>query len=264
MAQAAGCTRLTDCSRVSRWDSTFGPGPAEELYTNQTEPYFRAPQIYVSLPMRFHNNRSAFTDASFAGIAAGVHPAYLRSARTQCTDGVFMTSRGGNHYDRTFREAFFRPGLDLENWVSRSVMSARGVVPTGPGEMSVYYGQHDGQKTAHLLRCTLRTDGFVSVNAPYAGGEMLTKPITFVGNSLEINYSTSAAGSVRIEIQDASGKPIPGFSLAECPEIIGDQIARVVTWRSGADLRKLSKRPIRLRFVLKDADMYSLRFRSSD
>jgi hypothetical protein len=240
----------------------FGPGAAEELYTNQTEPYFRAPQIYVSLPMRFHGNRSAFTDAIFAGVATGVHPAYMRSARTECTDGVFMTSRGGDHYDRTFREAFFRPGLDLKNWVSRSVLSARGVVPTGPGEMSVYYGQHDGQKTAHLLRCTLRTDGFVSVNAPYSGGEMLTKPLVFAGNELELNYSTSAAGSIRIEIQDAAGKPISGFTLGECPEIIGDQIERVVTWKAGADVRKLAKQPIRLRFVMKDADLYSLRFRA--
>ena len=34
----------------------------------------------------------------------------------------------------------------------------------------------------------------------------------------------------------------------------------VVTWKSGADVSALSGRPVRLRFELKDADLYSLRF----
>lgn len=232
----------------------------EHLYTNQTHPYFRAPHIYVALSMRFVP-RSGLTDEAFAQIAANVDPAYMREARGESSDGVFMTSRGGNRYDRTFREAFVRPGLDPGNWVSRTVMAAWGVVPTGPGEMSLYYGQHDGQTTAHLVRCTLRTDGFTSVNAPFSGGEMVTMPLVFAGNELEINYSTSAVGSIRVEIQDAGGKPVPGFTLDECIEIVGDQIERVVAWKAGHDTGGLAGQPVRLRFVMKDADLYSLRFR---
>ncbi|MFA6245195.1 MAG: hypothetical protein WC655_29905 [Candidatus Hydrogenedentales bacterium] len=233
----------------------------EHLYTNQTHPYYRAPHIYVAFPMRFCL-RSGLSDAMFAQIAPNLDPLYTREAREECSDSVFMTSRGGNRYDRTFREAFFRPGLDPGNWVSRTVMAGWGVVPTGPNEMSIYYGQHDGQKTAHLLRCTLRIDGFASINAPFEGGELLTKPLQFSGNELEINYSTSAAGSIRVEVQNAAGEPIPGFTLDECPEIIGDQIERVVTWKAGGDVGAL-RQPIRLRFVMKDADLYSLRFRVS-
>lgn len=232
----------------------------EHLYTNATHPYFRAPQIYIALPMRFCE-RTGLTDAQFAVIADSVDPAYMREARGECSDSVFMTSRGGNRYDRTFREAFFRPGLDPGNWVSRTVMAAWGVVPTGPCEMSVYYGQQDGQKTAHLLRCTLRTDGFVSVNAPFGGGEMVTKPLLFAGKELELNVSTSAAGNVRVEIQDASGEPLPGYALADCTEVIGDQIDRVVDWRGNSNVGTLAGQPMRLRFVMKDADLYSLRFR---
>ncbi|MCD4728827.1 MAG: hypothetical protein K8R46_14305 [Pirellulales bacterium] len=73
-------------------------------------------------------------------------------------------------------------------------------------------------------------------NPPLAGGEMTTKPLRFSGNRLAINYSTSAAGGVRVEIQDADGKPIPGFALEDCPEIIGDQIERTVSWKQGSDL----------------------------
>lgn len=47
----------------------------------------------------------------------------------------------------------------------------------------------------------------------------------------------------------------------DCPEVFGDQLERVVAWTSGPDLSALAGKPIRLRFTLKDADLYSLRFR---
>lgn len=90
---------------------------------------------------------------------------------------------------------------------------------------------------------------------------MLTKPLVFSGDRLVINYATSAAGSLRVEVQDMEGQPFPGFSLSDCREIIGDEIERPVTWKGRQDLRQLSGKPVRLRFVMKDADLYSLRFR---
>ena len=80
-------------------------------------------------------------------------------------------------------------------------------------------------------RYTLRLDGFVSVNAPLTGGELVTKPLTFTGRRLEINYATSATGQMRIELQDATGKPLPGFTLEDYELIWGDPIARIVTWK---------------------------------
>jgi len=89
---------------------------------------------------------------------------------------------------------------------------------------------------------------------------MLTNPFTFSGSQLEINYSTSAAGSVHVEIQQSDGTPIPGFTLDECIVLIGDQISRTISWKTGSDLSSLAGVPIRLRFVMKDADLFSLRF----
>ena len=111
-----------------------------------------------------------------------------------------------------------------------------------------------------MARYTLRPDGFVSVHADAAGGEFVTRPLTFTGKTLEINYSTSAAGTVRVEIQDAAGKPIPGFALADCPDIFGDRLEQIVEWKQGSDLGKLTGQPVRLRFVLSDADLYAIRF----
>ena len=98
------------------------------------------------------------------------------------------------------------------------------------------------------------------MQAPLSGGEFVTKPLTFKGDHLVINFSTSGVGSVQIEIQDASGDAIPGFGLDDCPEVFGDDLERIVTWKHGTDVSQLSGQPIRLRFLLKDADLYSIRF----
>jgi hypothetical protein len=90
---------------------------------------------------------------------------------------------------------------------------------------------------------------------------MLTRPFRFTGNELEINYSTSAAGGIRVEVQDAGGTPLPGYSVADCPEIIGDEIERVVAWKNGSDVGKLAGQTVRLKFAMNDADLFSLRFR---
>ena len=172
-----------------------------------------------------------------------------------------MSSRGGETYDRTFLESFIRPGSELQNWVARSNYPALGVVCTGPREMSIYIGRHYGQPSVHVERMTLRTDGFASIEASFAGGQMVTKPFTFLGKMLEINFASSAAGGLRVEIQDPAGKPLPGYSFDDCPEIIGDQIDRVVAWKGGTDVSPLAGKAVRLRFVMKDANLYSLCFR---
>ena len=173
-----------------------------------------------------------------------------------------MTTRAGTtHYDFTFKESFIRPGIGYSNWTSRTNYPALGVVQTGASEMSLYVQRDYDQQTAHLDRMTLRIDGFASVNAPYTGGEMVTKPFRFSGKELELNYSTSAAGSIRIEIQEPNGVPIAGYTLDECPEIIGDELERIVRWEGGGNLSKLTGTSVRLRFVMKDADLFSMRFR---
>lgn len=236
-------------------EMSFGQAPREHLYTSQTHPYFRAPHLYVATPMRFLPGRKVLTPEQARVL--GVDPGYA----SDTAETVFMTSRGGTRYTRTFLEGFIRPGPDLGNWASRAGLSALGIVPTGPAEMSVYKQAHYAQPSGHLVRHTLRTDGFVSVNAPFAGGEWVTRPLTFSGRELEMNFSTGAAGRVRVEIQDAAGTPLPGLALGDAVDQIGDEIERVVTWKSGRDLGRLAGTPVRLRFVMQDADVYSLRFR---
>ncbi len=202
--------------------------PKEHLYTACTQPYFRAPHIYAALPTRFMDQRGSATDI------------------------LFMTTRGGSRYDREFTESFIRPGIGQDGWANRANYAAIGIHQTGPAEMSFFL---TGGR-----RYTLRLDGFVSVNAPLAGGEFLTKLLTFSGRELEINYSTSAAGQLRVEIQDSDGTALPGFALADCEPIWGDHIARVVKWKDGNDVSAHAGKPVRLRFEMSDADLFAIQF----
>lgn len=202
--------------------------PQEHLYTACTQPYFRAPHIYVALPTRFVDKRGSATDI------------------------LFMTTRGGNKYDREFTQSFIRPGLGRDGWANRANYAAIGIHQTGEHEMSLFL---TGGR-----RYTLRPDGFVSVNAPLTSGEFVTSPFTFTGARLEINYSTSAAGQIRVELQDAAGHPFPGLALADCEPIWGDHVARVVKWQSGQDVSPHAGKPVRLRFAMEDADLFALRF----
>jgi hypothetical protein len=203
--------------------------PGEHLYTTLTHPYFRAPHIYIATPTRFHPERG------------------------ESTDILFMTARGSAPFDRTFRQAFIRPGLDPDRWGNRSNYAALNIVPTGPAEMSIY--------TTPFRRFTLRTDGFASVHVGADVGELLTRPFRFSGKALEINYSTSAGGSVRVEIQDESGQPIPGFTFDDSDLLVGDQIEQTVNWKHGSDVSSLADKPVRLRFVMQEADLFSIQFR---
>ena len=142
-------------------------------------PYFRAPHIFLGLAARFMPGRRVITSNDAERIQV------VKRYSNDCSDTVLISSRGGHVVDRQFLESLVRPGPGQENWVSRSNYAARGVVPTGDHEMSLYLSRNYGQPTAYLQRYTLRTDGFVSVNAGYAGGEMHTRLIEFPEPSAE-------------------------------------------------------------------------------
>ncbi len=240
-------------------DMTFGDAPNEHLYTNQTVAYFRAPHLYLGTAARFCPGRRSLTDAQVAALKLDDKANY-NGLKLESSDAVLLSSRGGNRYERTFLEALVRPGLDLKDWTARSNYPARGIVPTGPAEMSIYVQLNYGQPTHYLERMTFRTDGLAAVHAGYRPGEMVTRPFAFAGRQLALNVSSSAAGGVFVEIQDAAGRPIPGFTLAECGELNTDDLARVVSWKKGSDVSSLAGKPIRLRFRMKDADLFALQF----
>jgi len=247
---------------------SYTPGRTSELYTNQVQPYYRAPHILMGFPTRYVQ-RPWQTATDYLP-----QPEYrrLRSSRSvregaAVTDGMFMTSRDGEHF-QIWPESFIRPGLwDRGNWFYGDNYQALGMIETpssregAPRELSLFATESCLQRTpGRLRRFTIRVDGFVSAHAPLSGGEVMTRPLTFSGKRLFINYASGAAGSVRVEIQDADGHAIPGYTLGEAEEFFGDSLEQPVHWKQGADVSALEGKAVRLHFVLADADLYSYRF----
>jgi len=222
----------------------FPDAPKEHLYTNAIMPYYRAPHLLIGFPTRYLPDRGSLTE------------------------GLFMSSRDGQTFHR-WPEAFIRPGLNSDKWHNRSNYIWWGLVETesplpGSGkELSLYTneGYYYEGKAAKTRRYTCRIDGFVSLHASFAGGKVLTKPLIFEGDNLAVNFSTSSAGSLQLQIEDLDGQPIPGFAFSDCPEIFGDAVEHIVKWQRGSDVGTLAGKPIRLRVALRDADLYAFGFR---
>jgi hypothetical protein len=249
-------------------DLTYVDSPSEQLYTNQVKPYHRAPHLLIGLPVRYvdrgwSDSMRALPEREHRELRSQANPRY----GTAVTEGLLMASRDGVRF-RRWNEAFLRPGIEREGtwqygqqFVAWHLVETKSALPGAPNELSLYAGESSwtGGSSA-LRRYTLRLDGFVAVHAPPAGGTLVTKPFTFTGGKLSLNMATSAAGTIRVEVQTAAGEPIAGHTLDECSEIFGDTIDRTVTWKGGADVGKLAGRPVRMLVELRDADLYSFKF----
>ncbi|MHC4878492.1 MAG: hypothetical protein ACYTGL_18755 [Planctomycetota bacterium] len=249
-------------------DLTYKDSPVEHLYTNQIAPYFRAPHLLIGFPTRYiergwSDSMRALPEPKLREERAAGHLRY----GTALTEGLLMGSRDGVHFER-WNEAFLRPGPERpgtwlygDQYIAWHAVETASSLPGAPNELSLYASEGSWHGDSNSMRrYTLRLDGFVSVNTGWKGGELITKPLKFDGNQLTLNFATSAAGSIRVELQAVDGKPIPGFALGDCAEVFGDAIDRTVTWKSGSDVSSLAGKPVRLRISLQDADLYSFQF----
>ena len=252
----------------------YTPARGGELYTNQITQYERAPHYFLGFPTRYED-RGLTPSTKYLPQWDYRQSRSALSTRegTAVTEGLFMASRDGGTF-RVFEEAFVRPGLRTrDSWFYGDnyqnlglVQTASAIAPDAPDELSMYLteGTLQNGKPAKLRRYTLRLDGFVSINAPMSGGSLQTKPIRFAGSRLTLNFSSSARGGVRVGLTAADGRPLPGCSLADCPWIYGDDLARPVEWRRAGtettDLAAWAGKPVRLVFELRDADLYSFQF----
>lgn len=252
-------------------DLTYEDSPPEELYTNQIKPYHRAPHILIGFPARYIERGWSQSMRDLPNLPGReLRASAVERYGTALSDTLLMASRDGAHFTR-WNEAFLRPGPERPGtWHYGQVFTAWHAVETAsalsgaPNELSLYAleGMWHGAGST-LRRFSMRLDGFVSVNAPAAGGELVTKPIVFDGNALHLNFATSAAGEVKLELLTPDGKPIQGYALADCDVLFGDTVDRVVTWKGASNVAALAGTPLRIRVVLQDADVYAYWFGDS-
>jgi hypothetical protein len=206
--------------------------PGEHLYTSLAHPYFRAPHIYLATPTRFFGDRGDSTDI------------------------LLMTARGSQPFDRTFRDAFLRPGLDPARWGNRSNYAAWHVVPVDEQSMALYL--------TPFRRALWRVDGMTSLHAGADEGLYRTRLFRYQGSRLELNAETSAGGEILVELQDDQGAPLPGCSFADCQPLVGSKIAWQIAWKGGDRLGEWAGKPVRLAVRLREADLYSWKFSPSE
>jgi hypothetical protein len=214
-------------------DLRYGIASPVHLYTNAIRTYDRAPHLFIGFPTRYQ-------------------------PKHQQVEPVLMTSRDGVNFKR-WEEPLIPITAPEDRDGNRSNYMTNGLLklPGRDDELSVYATEaYYAGPGSRIRRFTFRLDGFVSASSA-AQGELLTKPFTFTGRKLRLNVVSK--GGTRVELQDAAGKAIPGFTLDDCSPITGNFIEHTVTWKGGS-LGSLSARPVRLRFALREADLFSLEF----
>ena len=226
--------------------------PDMDWYTTAAIYYPYAADTYVMFPAAYHHYPE---------------PPVGKYRNDGPLDIQFASSRDGVQWNRDDRRPLIRLGVK-GSWDSGAMYAGYGLSRQGD-ELSLYYTVHDITHGAYVAtgvlggivtRAQYRLDGFVSADAAYNGGEFTTPAVVFDGTRLELNLDGSAGGWAKVEILDEQGQAIPGYSIHEADKIAGNSVAETVTWSGKGDVAKLKGRPIKLRFVMRDAKLYAFQF----
>jgi hypothetical protein len=245
-------------------DPNFGGVKVMDFYCPQVVRYPHAQDAHFLFNCRYRSYEDWYLSEDMSQ--------YPKSAAGTYNCGVedieLDASRDGISWERYDRRPWIPLGPEGSSDAQTMYMT-RGMLLQGD-EIWMYYiglddphtGNPDVQNSYTLSRVVLRKDGFTCVEAPYDGGEFTTPPLTFSGNALSLNIDTSAMGLARVEIQDAAGKAIEGYSLDDCDRIhTANSTKRAVTWRGSPDVSALAGKAVRLRFELEfGTRLYSFQF----
>lgn len=233
-----------------------------QMYTNQAMVYERAPHIMIGFPTRYCE-RMVWTDNYEQLGGCERRKKSYNSANPReglaLTDCLFMFSRDTKTWTR-YNEAFITPGYETEtNWVYGDCYPAFGFVDSGKEYYMMYahgnHHEHHGEKP--LLMYKVRKDGFACHRADANERVLVTKPISFCGDTLHINFETSAYGYIIVELLDKDGNEIPGKRSFE---LFGNNIDRKVRFEDGSGFGEFAGKDVRLRFRMRDAKLYSIKF----
>jgi len=239
------------------------------LYTNMIQKYPRAPHMFVGFPTRYVERKTWGKNFDQLGGEENARARFARYSQRPryglaMTDMLFMSSRDGLTWNR-FHEPF--AGGEQEhahNWAYGDCYPMYNLVetpceaPIKDTEYSILMEERGETGLRHLRRYTIRKDGFASYHSDYEVSTLTTKPFTFTGKELSLNFATSVLGFVYVDILDETGKPLDGWHSCE---LFGNTTDRTVYFGDTTDVSALEGRLIRLRFTMRSADLYSMVFR---
>jgi len=229
-----------------------------DFYGGNVSSYREATGAYIGLPNAYYHWKFDVTRRWWTG-------KYLQLPSTM--DVQLVTSRDGINWNRSpQRRPFIALGPEGSFW-SRQIYPGSDAIRVGD-ELWFYFAGLDVCHKEQSLReskgargrAVLRLDGFISADAAYTGGELTTKSLVFSGERLQLNVDTGAGGTAKVEIQEPSGRPISGFTESDADEINGNYIRVFASWNGSTDTSPIAGRPVRLRFLMRDAKLYSFQF----
>ena len=174
------------------------------------------------------------------------------------------SSRDGIKWERSGNRKAFIPNGPPGSIDAGQIHTARAPVIV-ENELWFYYSTTPSEhgivgRSGPLCLAKLRMDGFVSADADDEMGTLITKPFVCEGNELIINASAEK-GLVGVAILDESGIQYSGYSKRDCVLFDSDSISHKVTWQKRPTLDELKGKTIRLKFYLKNANLYSFTIR---
>lgn len=238
--------------------------PGTDIYVTKVVKYPWAPDAYLAFPtIYFHYWEDGPETRQILGRQE-------RRRGSGVTEVQLAVSRDGLEWKRYPRPAYAPIGFDGSDRIHMLFMT-HGLVRRG-NQIWQYVGGHAGNGIGYhsawekgapspLWRLVQRWDGFVAAEADYTGGWLVTRPLIFEGNRLLLNLDTGAVGYAQVGLLDASGAPIPGYSVDESVYINGDFLEAEAEWiRKGRDVSALAGRPVQVVFRLRGAKLYAMQF----
>ena len=189
------------------------------------------------------------------------NPARGQAAVDGPIDVQLTHSRDGLHWERFENRSAIIPNGAPGTYDSGCILHCAREPVFCSNEMWVYYtaintthGDLIENKHITIGRASWRVDGFVSLDAGPLGGTVETVSLRASRCALEVNADASR-GTISVEVLSADGPVLPGYSAQECRVMRGDEVWHHLRWQ-GTDWITADQ-PIRLRFHLKDASLYS-------
>lgn len=243
------------------WNKPFD-GPvfvADDLDPDDTQiygmPAFAYQGLYIGLPWIYRARYFRFGQYSVDKL----HEAQSDSARTM--ECQMAWSWDLINWTRPVDREQFLPRGEAGSWDGGMIVTARAPV-VWRDQLYFYYGGtdkvHDDKRAkAGIGLATLRLDGFCSMAADASEGWLISRREPMREPQVYINAVTRTDGHISAELLNRKNQTVPGFSRQDCITFQGDSVKHALRWKTESFTSQQLKGDFKIRFWIKNADLYS-------